>query len=73
MEFSRPEYWSGSPVPSLADLPEPGIKLRSPALQADSLPAVLPGKPKRTKFKLNLDISFPTLTPEGNQAMFIEF
>ena len=33
------EYWSGYP-PS-GDLPEPG----SPALQADSLPAELPGKP----------------------------
>ena len=28
------------------DLPNPGIKLRSPALQADSLPAEPQGKPK---------------------------
>ena len=27
------------------DLPDPGIKLGSPAWQADSLPAELPGKP----------------------------
>ena len=27
----------GLPFPSLGDLPDPGIKLRSPALQADSL------------------------------------
>ena len=39
MEFSRPEYWRGYPFPSLGDLPNPGIKLRSSALQADSLPA----------------------------------
>ena len=39
MEFSRPEYWSGYPFPSPRDLPNPGIKPRSPALQADSLPA----------------------------------
>ena len=39
LEFSRPEYWSGLPFPSLGDLPNPGIELRSPALQADSLPA----------------------------------
>ena len=39
------EYWSGWLIPSLADLPNPGIKLGSPALQADSLPAELPGKP----------------------------
>ena len=39
MEFSRPEYWSRQPFPSPGDLPNPGIKPRSPALQADSLPA----------------------------------
>ena len=33
MEFSRPEYWSGLPFPSLADLPDPGLKLWSLALQ----------------------------------------
>ena len=37
MEFSRQEYWSGLPFSSLGDLPDPGIKPRSPALQADSL------------------------------------
>ena len=37
MEFSRPEYWSGKPFPSLGDLSNPGIKPKSPALQADSL------------------------------------
>jgi len=45
MEFSRPEYWNGLPFPSPGDLPNPGIKPRSPALQADSLPAEPPGKP----------------------------
>jgi len=45
MEFSRPEYWSGLPLPSQGDLPNPGIKPRSPALQADSLPTEPPGKP----------------------------
>ena len=39
------EYWSGYPVPSLADLPNPGIELGFPALQADSLPTELSGKP----------------------------
>ena len=37
MEFSRQEYWSGLLFPSPGDLPDPGIKPRSPALQADSL------------------------------------
>ena len=42
MEFYRPEYWSGQPLTSPGDLPRPGIKPRSPALQADSLPAEPP-------------------------------
>ena len=29
-EFSRPEYWSGYPFPSLGDLPNPGVELGSP-------------------------------------------
>ena len=45
MGFSRQGYWSGLPFPSPGDLPDPGIKLVSPALQADSLPTELPGKP----------------------------
>ena len=39
------ESWSGEPIPSPGGLPDPGIELMSPALQADSLPAELPGKP----------------------------
>ena len=35
-------------VPSPADFPNPGIDPRSPTLQADSLPAEPPGKPKNT-------------------------
>ena len=41
MGFSRQEYWSGLPFPSPGDLPSPGIKPGSPALQADSLPTEL--------------------------------
>ena len=43
--FSRQAYWSGLPFPSPGDLPDPGSELGSPALQADSLPTELPGKP----------------------------
>ena len=43
-EFSRPEYWSVFPFSSPGDLPNPGIKPRSSALQADSLPAESQGK-----------------------------
>ena len=45
MGFSRQEYWSGLPSPSPGDLPDPGIESWSPALQADSLPTELQGKP----------------------------
>ena len=69
MEFSRPEYWSGWPFPSPRDLPNPGIEPRSPALQADSLPAEPPGKPKNT------GVGSPSLlqrifpTQESNQGL----
>ena len=36
MELSRQEYWSGLLFPSPRDVPDPGIKPRSPTLQADS-------------------------------------
>ena len=44
MGFSRQEYWSGLPFPSPGDLPNPGIKLRSPTLQADALTSAPPGE-----------------------------
>ena len=43
MGFSRQEYCSGLPFPSPGDLPHPGIKPRSPTLQANSLLSELPG------------------------------
>ena len=48
MEFSRPEYWSGDLFSSPGDLSKPGVESRSPALQADYLPAEPQGKPKNT-------------------------
>ena len=48
MGFSRQEYWSGSPFPSPGDLPDPGIKPRSPTSQADTLTSAPPGKPLNT-------------------------
>ena len=38
MAFPRQEHWSGLPFPSPGDLPNPGIKPASPALQVGSLP-----------------------------------
>ena len=46
MGFASQEYWSGLPCPPPGVLPDPGIEPESPvspALQADSLPAELPG------------------------------
>ena len=43
MEFSRQEYWSGLPFPSLGYLPKPRIKLGFHTLQADSLLSEPPG------------------------------
>ena len=45
MGFSRQEYWSGLSCPPPGDMPNPGVKPRSPALQADSLPSEPLGKP----------------------------
>ena len=47
MRFSSQEHWSGLPFPSPGDLPDPGIKPWSPALQADFLPTELPRKPHK--------------------------
>ena len=44
MGFSRQKYWSGLPFPSPGDLPDPGIKPRSSALQAAPLLSEPPGK-----------------------------
>ena len=37
--------WGGLPFPTPGNLPDPGIKPRSPELQADSLPSKPQGKP----------------------------
>ena len=57
MEFSRQEYWSGLPFPSLGDLPDPGIEPRSPALQEDPLQTEPPGKPYAS-LKTNISLIF---------------
>ena len=54
MKLLRQEYWSGLPFPSPGGLPNPGIKPRSPALGANSLPSELPGKPTWHSLFLNL-------------------
>ena len=52
MEFSRHEYWSGLPLPSPGDLPDPGTETTtavSPALAGGFLTPEPPGKPTYTR------------------------
>ena len=70
MEFSRPEYWSRQPFPSPGDLPNPGIKPRSPAVQADSS-AEPQGKPKNTGVGSLSLLQRIFLTQESNWALLL--
>ena len=49
MGFPSQEYRSGLPFPSPGDRPDPGIELRSPALQVDALPSEPPGNTPSSK------------------------
>ena len=69
MGLSRQEYWSGLPCPPPGDLFNPGIKPRSPALQADSLPSEPPGKPKNTGMSSLSLLQGILLTQELNQDL----
>ena len=56
MGFSRQEYWSGLPLPTSRDLPDPGIKLASlgsPALADRFFTTAPPGKPIQTSLVPN--------------------
>ena len=53
MGFPRQEYWSGLPCPPPGDLPDPGIKPKSPALQAGSLPLSHRGSPLKSSSYIN--------------------
>ena len=50
MAFSRQESWNGLPFPPPGDLPNPGIKPESPALQVDSLLSELPEIPPEMQY-----------------------
>ena len=51
MGFSRREYWCGSPFPSPGNLPNPGIKLASPALAGRFSTTEPPGKPIEKQYR----------------------
>ena len=80
MGFSRQEYWTESP----GDLPNPGrlgTEPGTPVLQADSLPAELPGTPNRLRhvilclFNVKRDWSYLIKRPEcqgrGKEQSFL--
>ena len=74
MEFSRQEYWSGLPVPTPGDLPDPGVESASPvspALTGRFFTTVPSGKPEDNldgTFKMELT---PGATP-GRSAPIVE-
>ena len=75
MEFSRPEYWSGLSFPSPGDLPNPGIKLGSPALQVDSLPTELSGNQEGCLLNADSDSVIwvrPKILKKFEKKIFIE-
>ena len=56
--FSKQEYWNGLPFSLPVDLPDPGIKPTSPALQADSfLLSIRENSSKRQNQNLNQNVS----------------
>ena len=75
--LGRPHGWytpwdspcqNPQPFPSPGGLPNPGIKPRSPTLQADSLPAEPPGKPKNTGVG-SPSLQWIFLTQESNRGL----
>ena len=66
MGFSRQEYRNGFPFPSPGYLPDPGAKLGSPELQADSLPSELQGNPLSTIVTLYFYLSIQVARMKGS-------
>ena len=60
---SKQECWSGLPFLSPGDLPNPGIKPESPALQADSLLSEPSGKPTTRIPLIHLDFPLCDVKP----------
>ena len=61
------------PCPPPGDLPNPGIKSRSPVLQADSLLSEQPGKPKNTGVGIPSPGDLPNLGMElGSPALQVD-
>ena len=66
MRFSREEYWSGLPFPSLGDFPDPGIEPVSPALAGRFFTTELPGKPSSGYILISISNLSPILNTPGD-------
>ena len=60
MEFSGPEYWSGSPFLSPRDIPNPGTEPSPLTLRADSLLPEPQGRPRITACPINSSLKSMT-------------
>ena len=70
MKFSRREYWKGLPCHPPGDLPNPGIKSGSPALQADYLLSEPPWKPTSVQLIGIISIILKSKIPTAAHKMF---
>ena len=65
MGILQAKYWSGLPWPPPGDLPKPGIKSRSPALQADTLPSEPMRKPWKPLSSVSCSVVSDSLLLHG--------
>ena len=72
MEFPRQEYWGWLPFLSPGDLPNLGIKARSPELKADSLLTELPRMPTSRLAITNKHISEIQVPPPPCSSFVLE-
>ena len=70
MGFSRQENWSGLPCPPPGDLPQPGIKHMSPALQVESLLLSTGEALEKDILILLIENHFPLTIPLGNVQQY---
>ena len=74
MGFSRQEYWSGLPFPPPGEIPNPGIKLASPALAVKPLNIIwsylLPSVGHAKKSPSYTEFEVITEAPRGQSCQF---
>ena len=72
-DFPGKNIWSGLPFPSPGDLPNPGIKLSSPALAGRCITTEPPGKPCMTRALVHFSVSRVThMVDSANHRLLIQ-